>query len=105
MAKLKLKAEKPFMGKIRNWHRFAPDPKQFPNKRGVWRNWAPNRGYIIKGRFDGHDDFDGETGGTSLVVSETKTPGEDVIQIETLNSMYLLIGPPQKDGVVKYGDD
>lgn len=94
---------KPFMGKIREWYRWAPDPTNFPNRKGVWRNWTKNKGYIIQGLFDGHEQFTGEFGGTSLVIGETKTPGEDVIEIETLNSKYLLIGAPLAEGVVHYG--
>lgn len=94
---------KPFRGKIRNWYRWIPE--RGCDEDSGWRPWAPNAGYIICSLFDGHEDFNGYTGHTSPVISEKKTPGEDVIEIETMSSKYLLVGEPIADGVIAYGSD
>jgi hypothetical protein len=66
--------EKPFMGTIKNWWKV-------PCRSGL--------GYLIRGRFDGHPQFDGELGHTSYVVAHD----EEASTIETRNSRYKLKDP------------
>lgn len=70
---------KPFKGHITNWRRV----------------WFPTEGvYTIVGQPHGHPEFTGWIR-TSIVKREIQQP--DWIRIETLNSVYLLIGPEVKD--------
>jgi hypothetical protein len=78
---------KPYRGEIHNWEkrRFDKD-----------RNCLPeNLGYVIFGRPKGHPSFSRSIQ-TSAVVSHNEETGE----IETLNSIYQLIGEGREGRMV-----
>lgn len=72
-------------GSLTNWWVFYPDrAEKFAPKESL--------GYIIRGTFVDHEDFAGEDGHTSWVVSHDETSG----YIETMNSRYTLLGAPKR---------
>lgn len=80
---------KPYKGTISQWHKHYPD--SYPGE---------SLGFLILGLFDNHPQFAGRCGHTSMVVKadmvrNTET-GETRQMIETLNSLYILIGPEQQ---------
>ncbi len=64
--------EKPHKGRIETWTKLP----------------IGDRGYIICGKFLDHEQFAGEEGHTSFVLSYDEATGE----IETRNSRYTLVG-------------
>lgn len=72
-------SDKPHKGTLTNWWK-----QETYTKLGL--------GFVIRGTFDGHPQFHGETGHTSFVIAHDETTGE----IETRNSRYTLNPPAQK---------
>ncbi|MDE2099570.1 MAG: hypothetical protein KGL39_20125 [Patescibacteria group bacterium] len=69
--------DKPHKGKIKNW-------TKLPTGMGPL-------GFYIWGEFVDHPDFGNKVTNTSYVVKHDEQTGD----IETRNSRYTLIGPPQ----------
>ncbi len=69
-------------GKLKNWW------KHYPSK-----DWGvEGLGYVICGTFVDHPEFKGESGHTSFVLKHN----EELGIVETLNSYYTLVGPPEQ---------
>jgi len=73
-------SQKPFKGRISKVVKYDVGP-------GVSSKFETNLGYIFLCTFEGHDEFDGLRGHTSLVVSYDEETGE----VETLNSRYQVV--------------
>jgi hypothetical protein len=80
--------EKPFKGRLLNWckdYSFKDQPDA-------------GLGYYVHCLFQDHPQFATRRGHTSMVVAEFEPPrhanDERIIEIETLNSRYHLVGDP-----------
>lgn len=78
---------KPHRGSLKDWWIHYP-MVDFDESEG-------SLGYLICGTFVDHEDFAGQYGGTSWVMKHDVETGN----VETLNSLYKLIGPPIKEPV------